>query len=212
MDHLIFVWNHELCCDHSVLENFQQDQTWISLTNTLPRCNSPKPSNGWTENASRRCSEDMKSFPQDNCHSRSLCFDNCAFLPNSCFGSRGKIIKYLWCQKVNLLDRAFSVNQMFPPTNFPFITQPDSSCSTFGLIHAESSLPFWLLPSSLSNYRGTKLITIIIKEQNRKGQLSSVQKKGRNPSQLQMFCRAGARSSRCLSGPVGTCGGVFKDG
>lgn len=88
----------------------------------------------------------------------SLCFANCAFLLNRCFGNRGRIIKYLLCQKVDLCCSTLSINLMFLPRKSPLKIQLDYNYCTFALIDVESSLPFWLLPSSFSAYRATKLI------------------------------------------------------
>lgn len=159
LGHLFFTWNCELCCDFiakfwKISSRSKSGFLWQTLYHTVTHQNSVMDEQKMPlEDALRTW-----SYPAESCHPRSLYFDNCAFLPNSCLGSRGNIIKYLLCQNVDLLYRAFSVNQMFLPTDFPFKTQPDSSYSTFGLIHAESSLPFWLFPSSLSNYWGSKLI------------------------------------------------------
>lgn len=67
---------------------------------------------------------------------------------------------------------------MFLPRNFPFKTQLDYSYSTFELINAKSSLPFWLLSNSLSCYWGTKLL----KKRNRwrKGSLAALKGEGEN--------------------------------
>lgn len=57
-----------------------------------------------------------------------------------------------------LVYGAFSVNEMFLPTNFLFKSQLDSSYSILDLTNAEISLLFCLLPSFLSAYQGTKVI------------------------------------------------------
>lgn len=127
----------------------------------------------------------------------SLCFANYAFLLNRCFGNRGRIIKYLLCQKVDLCCSTLSINQMFLPRKSPLKIQLDYNYCTFALIDVESSLPFWLLPSSFSAYRATKLI-----RNRRKGSWVAPKWERRNPkSQMQMCYKAGASPCQCLAVP-----------
>lgn len=143
---------------------------WITLYHTVARQNPER------DGQQMLLEEALRTWKAFLCSGKllpSLCFVNYAFLPNSCFGNRENIIKYLPCQKVYLFCSTFSINQMFLPRNFPFKTQLDYSYSTFELIKAESSLPFWLLPNSLSylyytyssTYWGTKLLKKIIEEE-----------------------------------------------
>lgn len=130
----------------------------------------------------------------------SLCFDNYAFLPNSCFRNMGKIIKYLLCHKVDLFCSTFSINQMFLPRNFPFKTQLDCSYSIFELINAESSLPFWLLPSSFISLPRSK--TIKIRRRRRKG--SSVVPRGAGENHPKCRC-----VTKWVPNPVSVCSRVL---
>lgn len=166
LGHVFFISNCEWCSDFipkfwKISSRSKPGLLWWTLYHTVA-CQNPE-----TDEEQILLEEALRTWRAFLCSGKlppSLCFDNYAFLLNSCFGNRGKIIKYLLCQKVDLFYGTFSINQMFLPRNFPFKTRLDYSYSTFELINAKGSLPFWLLSNSLSCYWGTKLF----KKRNRR--------------------------------------------
>lgn len=123
----------------------------------------------------------MKTFLCPGKLPPSLCFANCAFLPNTWSGNRGKIIKYLLSLKVDLFCSTFSINQMFLPRKSPFKIQLDCSYCAFELINAESSLLVWLLPSFFSALSQRNKINLKRSKRTKGSSVAPIGERGNHP-------------------------------